>query len=139
MGRFYENGVFFACQGCGNCCSVTSGWVEMDEAEIAAAASLLKVSGEKFKATYGRRELDGVVHLQEHENGACIFLDSKNKCQIYPARPKHCRDFPFRPENMKNLNRWQQTKNICSGIGKGRYHSYEEIRQILATQRKANS
>ena len=32
--------------------------------------------------------------LKERPGGACEFLDAENRCRIYAARPRQCRDFP---------------------------------------------
>jgi Fe-S-cluster containining protein len=36
----------------------------------------------------------GAFLIRNEKNGWCIFLDSKNGCEIYDLRPKVCRDFP---------------------------------------------
>jgi Fe-S-cluster containining protein len=35
------------------------------------------------------------IALKRKENGGCLFLDSKNSCKIYTARPSPCKLFPF--------------------------------------------
>jgi Fe-S-cluster containining protein len=30
-----------------------------------------------------------------HRGGACLHLDSDNRCSVYAARPRDCRAFPF--------------------------------------------
>lgn len=58
---------------------------------------------------YGPGEVDfdrdelGVVELATGERfmglrkrgGRCIFLDGRNRCTVYPARPLTCRTFPY--------------------------------------------
>ncbi|MFM8313301.1 MAG: YkgJ family cysteine cluster protein [Deltaproteobacteria bacterium] len=36
-----------------------------------------------------------LFRLKQHENGDCVFLDSKRLCKIYENRPSICRGFPF--------------------------------------------
>lgn len=45
----------------------------------------------------------------------CIFLKDK-KCQIYGARPKQCRTFPWWIHNLKTQESWKEAAKECEGI-----------------------
>lgn len=88
-----------ACNSCGaKCCTGESGFIWINEAEIAALANLLKISKTELKERYLYR-IDGRFSVIEKPfNGgfACVFFDEVNKnCSVYAARPKQCRTFPF--------------------------------------------
>ena len=88
-----------ACGGCGGaCCTGESGFIWINEAEISALASLLKISKNELKERYLYR-LDGRYSIAEkpyNDGAACVFFDEINKnCSIYAARPQQCKSFPF--------------------------------------------
>lgn len=134
--RVYEDGVKFTCQSSGNCCKLIDGWVELNDAELSRAADFLNMGKNQFIFKYVARSSDEKHFLKTRKDKACIFLSKNNLCQIYEARPGHCRYFPFRPENMKSKSRWDQTREFCQGIGNGKFFSKDDIKIILRKQRK---
>lgn len=34
------------------------------------------------------------------KDNRCIFQDENKRCLVYPARPKHCREFPFENDDI---------------------------------------
>ena len=68
----------------------------MDAAEIAAIASHVGMSQEKFIEQHLRLRADrrGLA-LKEREDGSCIFL-VEGGCAVQPVKPQQCRDFPGR-------------------------------------------
>jgi Fe-S-cluster containining protein len=134
--KIYSEGIFFRCTGCGTCCSRPEGWVEMTGEELERAAAALNISSENFRKKFTSGKKEGKYLLKNRPDGACVFLDKDNRCEIYDYRPLHCRTFPFWPENLKNSNRWKQVKEGCPGIGNGDYYSAEQIRDTLKLQRK---
>lgn len=133
--RVYEDGIKFTCQCSGNCCKLIDGWVELKDDELSRAADLLNLGKDQFKLKYVEQSSDEKHYLKTRKDMACIFLSKNNLCQIYEARPGHCRYFPFRPENMKSSSRWEQTREFCPGIGNGKFYSKEDIKIILKKQR----
>lgn len=134
--KFYQNGLYFGCTECGNCCSDTSGYVELTEAEAENIAGFLKLSEADFLEKYVElRDQESAFRLKSHENGDCIFL-VENRCTIYPARPLQCRTFPFWPENLKSNHRWKITAALCPGINQGRLYPEEEIESIVDLMKK---
>jgi Fe-S-cluster containining protein len=78
-------------------------------------AEFLKIPVEEFLKKYTRR-VGTRLSLTEHpRNYDCVFLKGK-KCQVYGARPKQCRTFPWWPENLENKEQWEQTAARCEGI-----------------------
>ena len=67
----------------------------MDDAQVAAIAGYLGISEQEVIDRHTRLAPDrrGLV-LADADDGACCFLDSDNRCRIYPVRPRQCRDFP---------------------------------------------
>jgi len=69
--------------------------VLLTAADVAAAAEFLGMDTrtliQKHAALAPNR---AQLALQETPDGACVFLDPAGRCQIYPARPQQCRDFP---------------------------------------------
>ena len=84
----------FVCQRCGACCR-WSGSVLLDPADIDQAATFLGLTPEAFidRHTILARNRAQLT-LREASDGACEFLESSGRCQIYPVRPRQCRDFP---------------------------------------------
>lgn len=81
------------CKQCGECCR-WSGFVYFDENDIRLAAGFLKMEEYAFVQKYtmlspNRHQLC----LVSGPDSECVFL-VENRCAIYPARPRQCRDFP---------------------------------------------
>ena len=135
--KFYHEGINFSCTNCGNCCKIKDGWVEMNEEELEDASTLLGVGTNKFNRKYIDKKSGSIYLLKTKADDSCIFLDENNRCTIYSARPGHCRTFPFWPENLKSIYRWEKTKENCPGIGTGDHYPLEQIKDILTPQRKS--
>jgi Fe-S-cluster containining protein len=66
--------------------------------------------------------------LKEFSNGDCVFFDNQTrKCQVYEARPRQCRTWPFWDSNVKTPEAWAQTCQVCPGSGRGRLYQLEQI------------
>ncbi len=121
-----KSGVRFECQPeCSACCRISGGYVYLTEEEARKIARFLQIGHEEFLNTF-TREIDHKPALCDGEDEACIFLE---------VRPLQCRTFPFWPENLNNESSWQAVKEMCPGIGHGRWYSPEEIRKILDLQK----
>jgi Fe-S-cluster containining protein len=134
--KFYHNGLYFTCTECGNCCTDTSGYVELTEEEAGKIAKFWGLSETEFLEKF--IEVPGnaaSLHLISHQNGDCIFL-VENRCSVYLVRPLQCRTFPFWPENVKFSLRWEITAALCPGINQGRLYPETEIENILDLMRK---
>ncbi|MEN1680752.1 MAG: YkgJ family cysteine cluster protein [Planctomycetota bacterium] len=128
-GPWYKDGLKFKCTGCGDCCTGAPGYVWLNKADIAALAKETEVPTDEFLDRFTRPV--GVRRsLIEHENGDCVFFDNQTrKCQVYGARPRQCRTWPFWDSNLKSSEAWDETCEVCPGSGKGKLYSIEQIDQ----------
>ena len=126
---WYNAGLKFECSQCGDCCTGAPGFVWVNNAEIEALAANVGLSVEAFEDQYVRRV--GVrKSLKEFSNGDCVFFNTeKRNCNVYEARPRQCRTWPFWDSNLKTPEDWKHTCSVCPGSGKGRLHSIEEIEE----------
>lgn len=130
--RWYAPGLRFACTQCGNCCKTHGSYafVYLAEADVQAISGYLELDRVTFLERHCR-EQDGWITLRIDEP-ACPFLDSANRCTIYPVRPKQCRTWPFWKENLKP-GAWQgPVSDCCPGIDDGPLHSADEVDRIAA-------
>ena len=77
------------CLDCANCCKTTSPAFYAKDVERLASYLNMKVAA--FEENYLRRDSDGDLVLQ---TAPCPFLMHDNKCSVYEARPKACREYP---------------------------------------------
>lgn len=125
---WYKDGLKFTCSGCGDCCTGAPGWVWVNKEEIAAIAELIgEQDVEKFEAEYVRKV--GIrKSLREFPNGACVFFNEETRgCNVYEARPRQCRTWPFWDSNLKSPETWKQTCEVCPGSGRGKHHDLVQI------------
>jgi Fe-S-cluster containining protein len=124
---WYKDGLRFQCTACGDCCTGAPGYVWVNSDEIERLAIEVGISVDEFVDTYTRKI--GIRYsLKEFPNGSCVFFDEKKRtCEVYAARPRQCRTWPFWDSNIKNEDAWQETCAICPGSGKGKLYSLEHI------------
>ncbi|MCP5022114.1 MAG: YkgJ family cysteine cluster protein [bacterium] len=128
--RWYRDGLCFSCTACGNCCTSNGeyAYVYVTPPEIQAIASHLGMTKPAFQAKYCL-ETDGWITLSMPDSG-CVFLDAERRCQIYEARPRQCRTWPFWQENLKP-GVWQGSmKVICPGLDTGPRTGADQIDAI---------
>lgn len=124
----FDQGVRFACQQCGSCCTGEPGTVSVSRDEMIRLADhlglsvpgLIEACLDPFRDSYTIRERIG---------GDCLFYD--RGCTIYPVRPAQCRTYPFWVKNLRSEYAWKQVCRECPGIGHGPLYSREEILDIL--------
>lgn len=131
---WYKDGLKFKCTECGKCCTGTSGFVWVTEEEISSMATALNISIKAFKIKYIRNR-DNRLALVEKKNISggfdCIFLKNK-KCEVYQARPKQCRSFPWWPEHLNSEESWKLAALDCEGINdQAPIVPYSEITEIV--------
>lgn len=113
--NWYSEGLPFKCTECGKCCGGTPGYVWVNETEMEAMASFLKISLKEFMCKYTRRIGQRYSLLESKKTFDCVFLKDK-KCQVYGARPTQCRTYPWWPQNLTTPEAWQETAQHCEGI-----------------------
>ena len=97
----------FRCTGCGNCCrALRVAVTALDVARLASATGkpaaalvawlapdAVDMTGEPqsfVELSEGRR-----LMVLAQRDGACLLLDTADRCAAYAARPRDCRAFPF--------------------------------------------
>ncbi len=115
MNPWYKEGLRFKCTGCGQCCTGSPGYVWVTLAEADEIAKTLNIATEEFIKKYTRR-IGNRLSLKEHpRNFDCVFLKGK-RCEIYQARPKQCRTFPWWRDQLKTPKAWEEAAKRCEGI-----------------------
>ncbi|EAZ82750.1 YkgJ family cysteine cluster protein [Algoriphagus machipongonensis] len=85
------------CLDCANCCKTTSPiFIQTD---IDRLAKVFRMKNSQFIDEYLHRDEDGDYVLN---SSPCPFLNDDNKCLVYDARPKACREYPH--TNRKNMH-----------------------------------
>lgn len=92
----------------------------MNPTEIQQACDLLNMSRQDFIDTYASRilfdekenESMAWVRLKNNNEGACVFLNDENQCEIYQARPAQCSTYPFWPRIMQSNQTWNEEVRI---------------------------
>lgn len=113
---WYKNGLRFKCTECGKCCTGSPGYIWVTDEEIHSMAEVLNITVALFKRKYLRQRDNRFALVEKKSEGnACIFLKDK-KCQIYKARPKQCRTFPWWKENLNSEESWKIAAESCEGI-----------------------
>lgn len=129
---WYAEGLKFKCSGCGDCCTGAPGYVWLNNADIQAMATAVGMEVPAFEEKYVRNV--GVrKSLKELAGGDCVFFDNRSrKCNVYAARPRQCRTWPFWDSNLRSPETWQATCEECPGSGTGRLYQLEEIETLRA-------
>jgi uncharacterized protein len=126
---WYRDGLRFECTQCGNCCTGAPGYVWVNKEEIEGLARLLKLDVEEFERRYVRQV--GIrKSLVEFPNGDCVFFHGESRtCQVYEARPRQCRTWPFWNSNLASPEAWQQAEGHCPGCNRGKLVTLEKIEE----------
>ena len=132
---WYKNGLKFKCSGCGDCCTGAPGYVWVTNAEMLQIAELMDLEFESFRNDYTRKI--GIRRsLKEFSNGDCVFFDNETrKCDVYEARPRQCRTWPFWDSNLRTPEDWERTCGECPGSGTGKLYQLDEIEKRRTTMK----
>lgn len=127
---WYEKGLRFDCQRCGQCCTAHGdyAYVYLAEADVQALATQLELDRETFLERHCRWE-DGWIVLRM-DGPACPFLAEDRTCRVYAARPQQCRTWPFWRENLRREVWEGPVRECCPGIDQGTLHPREEVERI---------
>lgn len=112
---WYKDGLRFGCTQCGKCCTGSPGVVWVGDKEIDEMAAFLQITPLEFVEKYTRRIGTRLSLTEDQKTYDCAFL-KENRCQIYGARPKQCRTFPWWSENLKSQEAWEEAAARCEGI-----------------------
>ncbi len=124
---WYQKGLRFQCRGCGACCTGDPGYVWLNKAEIASMAAEVGLDVADFEDRYVR--LLGIrKSLKELANGDCVLFDKETgRCDVYAARPRQCRTWPFWESNVRSPAAWRDARDACPGCGRGPLFSRKQI------------
>ncbi|MGD9365454.1 MAG: YkgJ family cysteine cluster protein [Desulfobacteraceae bacterium] len=125
---FFDSGIRFACQQCGDCCVGEPGTIYVSRTEIKTIAASLHQTEVEFSAKYLYPFKDS-YSIKEDRQGRCLFFD--DGCTIYPIRPLQCRTYPFWFSNLRSKSRWKRVQQQCPGIGRGRRYTRSEILDMI--------
>jgi uncharacterized protein len=125
---FFDGGIRFECKQCGQCCTGDPGLVRVSEKEILVICGFLEMGFTEFADRY-LHSYGGWQVIREDRDGRCLFYE--NGCRIYGVRPLQCRTFPFWMKYLRSEKAFRTLKPSCSGLGKGRLFSKDEILAIL--------
>jgi len=129
---WWDEGVFFSCKGCGQCCRGEPGAIffTLDEGE--RVRNYLGINEADFRRDYVNL-MWGKPSFAERRNGDCIFYDEGcAKCAVYHTRPLQCALFPFWASVMESKEKWNKEARRCPGMNDGQFYTAEEIRSFLA-------
>jgi hypothetical protein len=127
---WYREGLRFECTRCGGCCR-GAGNVWVGEDEIERLASVREMTDGQFRRAYTRPARRGTT-LRQKRNNDCVFWNSDTGCEVYDARPKQCRSYPFWQGIVHSKENWDTEAGACPGIGRGDLHPAEEIDGIAS-------
>ncbi len=133
---FYEDGLLFGCTHCGACCKQKESHVFLTATDFRRLAEHLELTDEEFFLEYCQpvdRCLATRVSLVAEEDGACIFL-SEDGCDVYEARPRQCRHFPFWQQNLLDRTTFEGVAQHCPGLGQGTLCTGADIKARLLAE-----
>jgi len=58
-----------------------------------------------------------------------FFHNESRTCQVYEARPRQCRTWPFWNSNLASPAAWRQTAEQCPGCNRGKLVALEKIEE----------
>ncbi len=124
---WYQDGLRFECTQCGDCCTGAPGFVWVNQEEIEGLAKKLQIDVDEFEKKYVRK-IGIRKSLVEFPNGDCVFFDTeKRNCTVYEARPRQCKTWPWWNSNTDTEEKWEETRTLCPGCGKGKLFTAEHI------------
>ncbi len=136
--KFWSKGLYFSCTQCSACCRHDPGFVFLSENDLSCLLEWSNLPREEFIQVYCRWVILAdnfeYLSLKEKSNYDCILW--KNGCTAYKFRPLQCSTFPFWDSVVKDKTSWEFSKKECPGIGKGKFHSAEEIQKVLDEQER---
>ena len=109
----------FRCCRSGNCCTRTEGRVTLQAAEVPAVAQALDISLAGLHSRFLDPGPDTSFLVRLAPDGACPWFfkqEGRGSCSIYPARPAHCRSFPYWEELRRDGPALREVMRFCPGI-----------------------
>ena len=112
------------CLDCAGCCSGIPPIVNRTDAN--RIARFLGMKSGNFYSEYLKEDEDGDTVMK---TTPCPFLESDNKCSIYKARPKACREYPHTDHFsfVKNAHLHLANARYCPAV----FHILEKMKDAL--------
>lgn len=103
------------CLKCANCCKTTSPIFR--DIDISRLSKSLKMNIKDFTQQYLKLDNENDYVLK---SSPCPFLNEDNTCQVYPNRPKACREYPHtdRKPIRPILNLTFKNTQICPAVSR---------------------
>lgn len=102
----------FTCTLCGDCCKGYGG-TYLSDGDIDAISGYLSIPQAELVQRYTQASGSKRV-IAQGKNGRCVFWD--NLCTIHPVKPWMCRQWPFIPGVLADVNNWRAMAGSCPGI-----------------------
>jgi hypothetical protein len=157
-----DSGMYFKCQGCGECCSSSQeGYVFIYQSDVNRLQAFLNLPIAEIAQKYlsiedyeyniwdkdlndtDKREHLPTLILNYDSTQDCIFLDRKDGktiCNIYEVRPLQCKLYPFWNLIMLSSLHFKSSEAACMGMNvshiKDHYYSPQKIKELLLHERK---
>ncbi|NNF98450.1 MAG: YkgJ family cysteine cluster protein [Desulfobacteraceae bacterium] len=116
----------FRCRMCGECCKGYGG-TSVNADEIENISAYLGIPPERFIEDFcvfsGRQPV-----LAQGADGYCVFSEN-NGCRIHSVKPNMCRQWPFIPSILVDIDNWEIMADSCPGMRLGA--SAETIRRCV--------
>lgn len=125
---FFDSGICFECQRCGQCCTGDPGIVVVSGNDVQRIAEFIAQPLPHVLGSFVHPFQNG-LRIAERPDGRCLFYE--DGCAIYPVRPLQCRTYPFWFKNLRSEKKWHMIRATCPGIGLGRRYSKAEILNLL--------
>lgn len=130
---WYAEGLRFTCTQCGKCCTGEPGAVRITSEEADLLARLEGLTREEFETLRTRRiRNEASLLLRERSDGSCVYWSSGRGCEVYEARPRQCRTFPFWRRHLETEAHWSALTEECPGAGRGEIFDQAAIEERLA-------
>ena len=129
MKKWYEDGLKFTCQKCGNCCRTNGDYafVYVSTEEVRRLMNYLDIPRKEFMRNHCSR-LEGRTIIKFKEGACTLCMDGE--CTVYKVRPIQCRAWPFWEENLDEWVWHEEIATICPGVNRGKLYTAAEIDRI---------
>ena len=102
----------FDCTQCGDCCKGFGG-TYINATDVEAIAQFTGIAADEIKRSHCVASGNRLV-LAQRPDGYCIFWD--RNCTIHPVKPMMCRQWPFIPSLLVDIQNWKMMASVCPGM-----------------------